>query len=169
MIGFGETDSARTESMARCGRCDRVEWAANRLSLLEVEDESLSVVCGVEGHRASLQIYRCIRFELVNNELDCGLFEALTFKTREIRAVEVDDTIAIYIARGLCIRGRALCAARAIAVAVVGVFPIGHLYVCLSLAKERDGDVNRCGRGAGIASEVLDGPDRAGEGIRFRL
>ena len=141
----------------------------DRLSLLEVEDESLSIVCGVEGHRASLQIYRRIRLELVNDELDCGLFEALTFKAGEVRAVEVDDTIAIYIARGLCICGRALCAARAIAVAVVGVFPIGHLYVCLSLAEEGDGDVNRCGRGARIASEVLDAPHRAGESVCFGL
>ena len=128
-----------------------------------MEDESLSVVCGVEGHRASLQIYRRIRLELVNDVLDCGLFEALTFKVREVRAVEVDDTIAIYIARGLYIRGRALCAVRAIAVAVIGVCPIGHLYVCLSLADEGDGDVNRRGRGARIASEVLGAPHRAGE------
>ena len=100
MIGFGETDSARTSRWLGAGAVIGWSGAVETAYLFwRWKMNRLSVVCGVEGHRASLQIYRCIRFELVNNELDCGLFEALTFKTREIRAVEVDDTIAVDVAR----------------------------------------------------------------------
>ena len=154
--------------MARCGRCDRVS-GRRLLSRLEVSGEALSVVRGVEGHRASLNVDGGVGLEAVDDGLDLGALDAARYVRGVGRAVQVDDAIAVDVAGRHRSRELTLLGLRAPILDILGELTIADLDGGLTLADEGDGDVDRRRGATRGGREVGDGPDRAGEGIRLGL
>ena len=81
----------------------------------------------------------------------------------------MDDAIAVDVAGRHRSRELALLGLRAPILDLLGELTIADLNGGLTLADEGDGDVDRRRGATRGGREVGDGPDRAGEGIRFRL
>ena len=147
-----------------------IGWSGRCLLLrLEVSGEALSVVRGVEGHRASLDIDGSVGLEAVDDGLDLGALDALPYVRGVGRAAEVDDAIAVDVAGRHRSRELALLGLRAPILDILGELTIADLDGGLTLADEGDGDVDRRRGATRGGREVGDGPHRAGEGIRFGL
>ena len=147
-----------------------IGWSGRCLLLrLEVSGEALSVVRGVEGHRASLDIDGSVGLEAVDDGLDLGALDALPYVRGVAGAAEVDDAIAVDVAGRHRSRELALLGLRAPILDILGELTIADLDGSLTLADEGDGDVDRRRGATRGGREVGDGPDRAGEGIRFGL